>query len=67
MIRQFFTDPAAAAGTITRTFSSHLQRNHGSAVSWTSQGERTSFGANPAAQEGDTLSLFSLRLVCAKM
>nr|CAK6928263.1 unnamed protein product [Fasciola hepatica] len=52
MIRQFFTDPTNTPGTVTRSSSIHLQRNHGSAVSWTSQGERTSFATNPVMQEG---------------
>ncbi|VDP78569.1 unnamed protein product [Echinostoma caproni] len=52
LIRQFFNDPANTTGTLTRTYSSNLQRNHGSAVSWTSQGERTSLGTSPTMQEG---------------
>ncbi|TPP65485.1 Dynein heavy chain 10 axonemal [Fasciola gigantica] len=52
MIRQFFTDPTNTPGTVTRSSSIHLQRNHGSAASWTSQGERTSFATNPVMQEG---------------
>ncbi|KAF7256044.1 hypothetical protein EG68_05470 [Paragonimus skrjabini miyazakii] len=52
LIRQLTVEQALAQGTMRRTSSTHLQRNHGSAISWTSQGERGSLGTSQQISEG---------------
>ncbi|KAG5441844.1 Dynein heavy chain 10, axonemal [Clonorchis sinensis] len=52
LIKQPAIEQTPVAGNTRRNSSVFLQRNHGSGMSWTSQGERTSLGTGPQIQEG---------------
>ncbi|CAH8459255.1 unnamed protein product [Dicrocoelium dendriticum] len=52
LLRQVTRDQAPGQSLVRRMSSSHMQRTRVSAVSWTSQGERTSLGTTPLIPEG---------------